>query len=488
MLLCLIMPSRVLAGGAPPRPGIVKDAQTGKSVPDAYVVVNWEATYGIGHGVTSCYRVRFAKTGGHGEYLIPGWMAVPKPFCQINFQGRVTVYKPGYRSPRYGEYNGKRLGEDALTSFTGTAHERLEYLQDIARDISCLYQDKEILPVYKAVYEEARGLVTSDEDRELANRLCDDVAQIEIMQGRDDVDSDRDLKIAGYLNEHYPECLRPEHFMEAAMSGDYSNAARMLDNGVDPDSMNKYGGNLYQQISASQKLDDREKARYLVLLTEKGGNPYKAGLYASKPVTSVIKGANRGEPDKIALAVAMIETSSRNPYFKQMPYETRFAGVMETGRPEILDAYIKAGFRVNEPIEDDLVLLMTNTRVPGRSHLVRVLVDRGADLNLRDRDGRTALHHALTTRESSGYARELVRNGADVNARDKHGRTPLFYAVSINDRELVKQLLESGADPRIRDELGKTALWYARMQEKIDSAIIRQLGSAEISKPDAGVY
>lgn len=139
---------------------------------------------------------------------------------------------------------------------------------------------------------------------------------------------------------------------------------------------------------------------------------------------------------------------------------------------------------MNEPIEDDLTLLMTNTRVPGRSPLIRFIVEKGADLNLRDGDGRTALHHALTTRESSGYARELVKNGADVNARDKHGRTPLFYAVSINDRERVRQLLESGADPQIRDERDKTALWYARMQERTDYAIIRVLALAEQSEPD----
>ena len=235
----------------------------------------------------------------------------------------------------------------------------------------------------------------------------------------------------------------------------------------------------------SQKIDAHEQVRYLLLLTGKGGNPYKAERDGSKPIASVIRAANRGEPDKVALAVAIIETSSRNPYFRAMPYESRFEGVMETVRPEILDAFIRAGFRVNEPIEDDLDLLMTNTRVPGRSPFIRVLVDRGADLNLRDRGGRTALHHALTTRESSGYASELVRNGADVNAQDKHGRTPLFYAVSINSRDLVKQLLESGADPRIRDERGKTALWYAGMQERTDYAIIRQLTLADKPKSDS---
>jgi hypothetical protein len=481
MLLCLILSFRVLAGGVPPRPGIVKNADTGEAMFDAYVVVNWEATYGIGHGVTSCYRARFAKTGGDGNYLVPGWVDVPKPFCQIDFQGRVTVYKPGYRGPHYGEYNGRRLGEDALTPFTGTAHERLVYLQDIARDISCLYEDKEILPVYKAIYEEARGLVASDEDRELANRLCDDIAGTET---RGDADPDRDLGIARYLNDHYPECLRPEHFMEAATAGDYDGAARMLDNGLDPDAGDEYRGPLYRQVMYSQKIDVPEKTRYLLLLTGKGGNPYLAERDGSKPIVSVIRDANRGEPDKVALAVAMIETSSRNAYFRAMPYQLRFEGVMETVRPEILDAFIRAGFRVNEPIEDDLDLLMTNTRVPGRSPLIRVLVERGADLNLKDRDGRTALHAALTTRESSGYASELVRNGADVNAQDKHGRTPLFYAVSINDREQVKELLESGADPRVRDERGRTALWYARMQDRTDYTIVRLLALAEQSKPE----
>ena len=53
-----------------------------------------------------------------------------------------------------------------------------------------------------------------------------------------------------------------------------------------------------------------------------------------------------------------------------------------------------------------------------------------------------------------GMVRSLLEIGADVNAKDKNGKTALVMA--SNDTELVKLLLDKGADVNTKDKDNKT--------------------------------
>ncbi|KAL2927138.1 ADP-ribosylation factor GTPase-activating protein AGD2 [Bienertia sinuspersici] len=52
----------------------------------------------------------------------------------------------------------------------------------------------------------------------------------------------------------------------------------------------------------------------------------------------------------------------------------------------------------------------------------------------------------------------LLQFGADVNMRDFHGRTPLHHCIARKDNELAKYLLRRGAKRLIKDWGGQTAL------------------------------
>ena len=57
-----------------------------------------------------------------------------------------------------------------------------------------------------------------------------------------------------------------------------------------------------------------------------------------------------------------------------------------------------------------------------------------------------------------------IDKGSDVNARNKNGMTPLMFAVLFNttsNSEVITVLLKAGADAKAKDKLGKTALDYA---------------------------
>ncbi|XP_039691945.1 fibronectin type 3 and ankyrin repeat domains protein 1 isoform X1 [Pteropus medius] len=60
----------------------------------------------------------------------------------------------------------------------------------------------------------------------------------------------------------------------------------------------------------------------------------------------------------------------------------------------------------------------------------------------------------------------LIEAGANVNVKDKDGKTPLMVAVLNNHEELVQLLLEKGADASVKNEFGKGVLEMARVFDR----------------------
>ncbi|KDQ07841.1 hypothetical protein BOTBODRAFT_119388, partial [Botryobasidium botryosum FD-172 SS1] len=83
---------------------------------------------------------------------------------------------------------------------------------------------------------------------------------------------------------------------------------------------------------------------------------------------------------------------------------------------------------------------------------VRFLLASGADQNLRNWCGKTALHIVLgsfsfTLSGSVEVVSALCEAGAAINAKDRYGGTPLHDASQYCPPLITRLLLESGADP-----------------------------------------
>ena len=97
---------------------------------------------------------------------------------------------------------------------------------------------------------------------------------------------------------------------------------------------------------------------------------------------------------------------------------------------------------------------------------VSFLLKIGADINARDKKGKTVLFHSYGFHMGSiEMVRLLIRSGADVNIADNKGNTVLMYACSIGSLEFVKILLEAGTDVNCKNQQGKTALGVVRTEE-----------------------
>ena len=98
--------------------------------------------------------------------------------------------------------------------------------------------------------------------------------------------------------------------------------------------------------------------------------------------------------------------------------------------------------------------------VDGDVAMVEDLLEKGADIGVRDTIFYTALHHSAC-RDNVVMAQLLIKKGANMEAKTIDGWTPLLLAASRGRKRIVQLLLETGADIESTDKQGRTALLCA---------------------------
>ena len=108
--------------------------------------------------------------------------------------------------------------------------------------------------------------------------------------------------------------------------------------------------------------------------------------------------------------------------------------------------------------------------------IVRLLLESGANINRQTKSSGFSPLHLAAKNGKSGCARVLLEFGAQVNIRDGHGKTPLQHACFNTNKDMldmVRMLLDYGADPDIPDAIshvGMTCLHIAVLYSRMELA------------------
>jgi len=231
-----------------------------------------------------------------------------------------------------------------------------------------------------------------------------------------------------------------------------AQAKRIL--AADPGQANaRRGGLRTPPLLLAARYGRAEMAR---LLLDAGADPNATSVYGWPPLWLAIRQKNKAIADLLIARGADV-----NRITQQRGGESRHAlRVAAEESPEMIPFLVAHGANVNLTDQFGITALMALAGDADKTAGMKALLAAGADPNIKNVGAMTPLHFALSAGNAKA-AELLIAAGAKVNCRDMNGRTPLHEAIGRVPNELVALLIKHGADVNARDRNGATPLHIA---------------------------
>lgn len=204
-----------------------------------------------------------------------------------------------------------------------------------------------------------------------------------------------------------------------------------------------------------------------------------------------------GSPLTIASAygnrklVEQLLKANADPNYRDAMGATPLANAVFSGSKALVKLLIKSGADINgHSLEDSTPLMIACGRQ--NIDMVKLLIKNGADVNLQSTNGVTPIILAATAdaeqndiSASTNLIKTLLQKKADINHRDSQGRTALHYAVEGENKDILLFLLNNRADPKLTDNNQQTPLALAQKYGLTE--IVQLLSRQELSPSNPAV-
>ena len=141
-----------------------------------------------------------------------------------------------------------------------------------------------------------------------------------------------------------------------------------------------------------------------------------------------------------------------------------------SGDPMVTSLLVRAGARTDDKAKLGWTALAL-AAVKGYTEVAEVLLDAGADQGVRDAYGWTPLMRAVDRRRIDFVRLLLDSPGADLDVRQEDGATALHIVAASGDLEIVRLLVSRGADGSLEDRNGNAAAAVARSADHVEVAV-----------------
>jgi ankyrin repeat protein len=320
-----------------------------------------------------------------------------------------------------------------------------------------------LAPVYRGSLDTVRALLGAGADVDARSELSGQTPLLSLSSLRTKV-------VEALLEEGADVNAKGEAFHEtalmlAATTGNIATVKALLEKGADVKAASTNGRTAMMMAEA---LDHTEVVK---LLQEAGASRETAlallPLEAYLPRYLVVN-AQRGRPLNPQAALALLSRGAEVKVDGEMAL--LFAAMR--GDVKAVSALLDNGADVNIRHKDGWSGLLL-AAVNGHSQVAQVLLDKGAKVEAKEKlMEQTALIWAAKGRHAA-LVKALLKAGANVNALDKYGGTALTRAANSGNTAIVKTLLKAGADINAREYDGDTALIEATAESHLE--IIQEL-------------
>jgi serine/threonine-protein phosphatase 6 regulatory ankyrin repeat subunit B len=156
----------------------------------------------------------------------------------------------------------------------------------------------------------------------------------------------------------------------------------------------------------------------------------------------------------------------------------------QTDNVEIADLLLKRGARLENSLSDGTNALMLSA-AHYRVQMSRFLLRAGIDPDIRNGEGLTALHHCVNwvqthfvignmEPDQTKIIRAIAEHKGNLDIRDREGRSALMLAARFRHLPQLDALIAAGAEVNLKDSKGRTALTFCAGSGK-DSDLVKSL-------------